>query len=196
MGVYGPGATSQPFDEWERAYLQRFAEGMRRHREHAGISRRQLWLATGLSVYSLRQMENARQRTRPSTIRRVARALADAMGTATDDDIADELLELIGPAAANESPFMVAIERRRDRFVKKLAEDPNAELRPPPRYQESLESELRFAERKLRELQGQRRAVEAKEEALQRKEAALERLDRQIQQRELELWQRRNGQTA
>lgn len=196
VAAYGPGAAKQPFDEWQRPYLERFGEALRRHRSRAGINRRQLHLATGLSIRALFQIESAQQRVRPSTIRRIARALAESMGTETADDIAEELLELIGPAAAQESPAMESIEARRDRFVRKLAENSATELRPPPVDPQALAREFRYVERKVRVLEHHASHVEAKEEELRQKEAALRRLDKQIQQRELEVWQRRNPSAA
>ena len=182
---------TRPFEDWELPFLERFSGALARHRALAGLSYRRLRLATGLAISFLHDLEHGERRPRHSTIRRIARALAESRGAfCLADDIAEELIEAIGAAAAPESPSMERIERRRDRHVKKLAKDPNAVLRPPHTERERLEKQLRYAERELHELRRQRDEIEARAEELRLKQAVLDRREQQVQARELQLWER------
>lgn len=195
MGLNGPSVRTRPFEPWELPLLERFSEELRRHRALAGISRRQLHLATGLAPFTIYRLEHARRRTRHSTVRRIALALAEARGAfCLADDIAEELINALGAAAAPESHRMAGIERRRNRRVKKLAEDPNADLTPLPTQREELERRYRLAMRELRLLRNQQRETAAKMEEACRELARCEQWEKQLQQRELALSQRRQGQ--
>ena len=184
----------RPIEAWELPYLRAFGALLHRHRKAAGLTFEQLRLATGLSTATFCWYEHAERRPRHSTVHRIARALADAapaLGSA--EQIAAELIAALGPVHAPESKYVATIEKRRDRHVRKLAEDPKAVLRPPPWEKVQLERELRLAHRKLTELQRGRYEVEAKEEQLRLRELELDQRDRQVQARELEAWQRRSG---
>lgn len=195
MGLNGPSVRTRPFAAWELPLLEEFSEALRRHRALAGVSLRQLHLATGLDRTTIIRLEHARRRTRHSTIRRIALALAEARGAfCLADEIADEMIQALGGAAAPESHRMASIERTRNHRVKKLGEDPDAELAPLPTQRAELERRYRLAVRELYVLRRQQREVAAKQEELRQREARLEAREKQMQQRELALSQRRRGQ--
>lgn len=193
MGLNGPSDRTRPFEAWERPLLEAFSEALHRHRTLAGISQRQLHLATGLAEFTIHRLEHAARRTRHSTIRRIALALAEARGAfCLADEIAEEMIEALGAAAAPESHRMASIERTRNHRVKKLSEDPDAELAPLPTQREELERRYRLAVRELRVLRNQQRETAAKMEEALREAARLEQWEKQLQRRELALSQRRH----
>lgn len=195
MGLNGPSVRTRPHEPWELPLLEAFSEALRHHRALAGISQRQLHLATGLAKFTIHRLEHAQRRTRHSTVRRIALALAEARGAfCLADEIAEEMIQALGAAAAPESHRMASIERTRNHRVKKLGEDPDAELAPLPTQRAELERRYRLAVRELRVLRNQQRETAAKMEELRQWEARLERREKQIQQRELALSQRRQGQ--
>jgi transcriptional regulator with XRE-family HTH domain len=197
VGLNGPSIRTRPFEPWELPLLEGFSEALRRHRALAGISQRQLHLATGLALKTIKRLEHAQRRTRPSTIRWIALALAEARGAfCLADEIADEMIQALGGAAAPESHRMTSIERTRSHRVKKLGEDPNADLAPPPRQREELERRYRLALRELRVLRNQQRETAASMEAARQELARCEQWEKQLQRRELALSQRRHAQGA
>ena len=195
MGLNGPSVTTRPFEAWEQPLLEGFSAALRRQRALAGISQRQLHLGTGLAKRSIQRLEHANRRTRHSTIRRIALALAEARGAfCLADEIAEELINALGAAAAPESHRMAGIERRRNHRMKKLAEDPNADLTPLPVKREELERRYRLAMRELRVLRNQQRETAANMEAARQQLARCEQWEKQLQRRELALTQRRQDQ--
>lgn len=197
MGLNGLSVRTRPFEPWELPLLEGFSEVLRRHRALAGISQRQLHLATGLAKRTIERLEHADRRTRHSTIRRIALALAEARGAfCLADEIADEMIQALGAAAAPESRRMAGIERRRNHRVKKMAEDPDAELTPLPIKREELERRYRLQERELRVLRNRQRAMAAQAEELRQERVRLEQWEKQLQRRELALSQRRQGQAG
>jgi hypothetical protein len=163
-----------------------------------------LHLAVGISVRAIFYIEAGQRRTRPSTIRRIVRAMAQTSPRIGDPEaIACKLVELAGPAIAPESDRQRRIEKTRDRRVRRLSRDPHAYLRPPPPLcNEELVRRMRIAEkqrsnalRSLRELQGensslrvridaQARDIRLREEALEAAQAKLAARERALRERE------------
>jgi transcriptional regulator with XRE-family HTH domain len=145
-GIPVPDVGRRPVEESERPYLIAFGTKLRNLRNRAGLTQADLAVGAMVKPLHIQRLENARRRPRPSTIRRLADALALAspslpphvLGGDRPDVmpapmISKELMVTAGPALAPESEHRDRIERRRDRRQRKIAhaledEDRIAEL--------------------------------------------------------------------
>lgn len=96
-----PAVTMRPIEDHERPHLAAFGAELRRLRHAAGLTQLQVAIKADLSEMMIRYLEHGQRRTRPSTIHRLAAAVAPD----DVDTVAHRLLELAGPAVAPESRY-------------------------------------------------------------------------------------------
>ena len=194
----------KPVEPWEQPYLRAMGAQLKLYRRASRMTWRDLRAAAGISDRAIRYYEAGQRRPRPSTLLRIARAMAANTPALGDPEaIMAQLLELAGPAVAPESTLVDRIEKRRDLRVEKLAKDPDRYLRPPrPRVNWDLVRRMRIAEwheldakRELREAQAensslrvridaQARDIRLREEALEAAQAKLAARERALRERE------------
>jgi len=129
--------SRRPIEEWEVPHLERLGRLLRHHRKASSLTQAQLGSAAELSLQMISLIELGNRRTRRSTLRRVARAMADAHPNGPiEDELTEELVEAAGEALAPESGYRARVDRRRDRRARRgrygpreLAPHPGEELR-------------------------------------------------------------------
>ena len=106
---------SAPITERERPYLVALGTRLHAAREAAGVSRAELADRTGLNAKTIWRIEAGTRRTRKRTLRIIASEITDP-----GEDLAQQLINIGGPAIALESPFVERIERRRARRLRRI----------------------------------------------------------------------------
>lgn len=105
-------SARRPISDDEVPHLEAFGEELRRLREDAGLSQRELAKATSYGQGHIFRLEHGYRRPRTLTIERIAAAVVAAdpeMGPA--DLIVADLVELAGPAMGQPPIYPASIER-------------------------------------------------------------------------------------
>ena len=113
-------------------HLENLGQVLRHHRKASSLTQAQLGAAAELSVQSISLLELGNRRTRRSTLRRIARAIAGTHpNVSTEDELTEQLVEAAGEALAPESGYRDRVDRRRKRRAKRGRYGPR-EVAPLP----------------------------------------------------------------
>ena len=122
----------RPIESSEVPNLERLGRLLKRLRQAAGMTQRDLARNAELSAWMVSQIELGTRRTRQSTLRRIARAIVGAdPNVSTEDELTEELTGAAGEALAPESSYRDRVDRRRKRRAKRGRYGPR-EVAPYP----------------------------------------------------------------
>lgn len=96
----------------ERPFLEQLGYELLQRRRDWGLSRAAMAELVELSAEQVKNIENAKRRTRASTLRRFAEVLVEP---AEVEAVLAHLLEVVGPALAPESKWGDRQQRRREK---------------------------------------------------------------------------------
>jgi transcriptional regulator with XRE-family HTH domain len=113
-------ACRRPIGDAEVPSLERLGAALRAYRQEAGLSAARLARAAEVHPSTVERIEAAMRRTRRSTLRRMAAALASAHPTLDPGRVAADLIAAGGSAIAPESRYAERIARRRTRRAIRL----------------------------------------------------------------------------
>lgn len=106
----------RPIEPEEVPFLREFGAILRGFRVHVGATQSMLGIEAQMHPMHVYRLERGARRTRLSTIWRLASALADfSDGELDADDVAELLVEAVGPALAPESKYEDVLAKRRAR---------------------------------------------------------------------------------